>query len=444
MNRMLLLRRSMVQVRTNPLRTMLTLLGIVFGVGAVVAMMSIGEGAQREILTRIEAMGATSVHVNKKSVPSTELSSLINDSLGLSREDVAAIEAVLPQAQGVAYRARHDLGVTDLSLPVHELEVMGVNPEIFRVHNLELLEGRALHTMDHEYSSRVAVLAQDVARRAFPDGALGRMIRLDYTYFEVVGVLKSPGASAGGEASTSWARGHGEGEEDTEDEGARGLLGMGGGGEPVQGIDAEAYERAVLVPFTTMVAELAPAREYNELDMISVKVETTAQTLPTKSALERLLTELHGRQKDFEIVAPEEILRQRQSAQAIFNAVLISIAAISLLVGGIGVMNIMLANIMERIAEIGLRRAIGAKRRDIRDQFLLESVLLCCVGGVLGILLGLGLSWAVGQVVGLPVAVSWVSMVLSFGISLFVGVTFGLVPAIRAANVDPIDALRGK
>lgn len=414
-----MLKRSFVQFRSNPLRTMLTLLGVIFGVGAVVAMMSIGEGAQRDILAQIEAMGATSVHVRSKEVSDAELATLIDDSVGLNRADILAIEQVLPEVRSVAYRSRHPLGVTDLDVPVHEVEVLGVSRDIFDVHSLQVSRGRVLSELDHTHRVRAAVIGQELAERAFPDGALGQIFRLDYTYFEVVGVLgkAAEATSEGGEAA---------GEE-----------------EEAGVFDAQVYSRAVLIPFETMVNELAPAKTYNELDMISVKVSTTEQTLSTKRRLSSLLEKLHGDHVDFEITAPEEILRQKQATQAVFNAVLISIAAISLLVGGIGVMNIMLANIMERISEIGLRRAIGARKRDIRNQFLLESISICVVGGVLGVVLGLLVSWIVSLFADLPIAFAWESTALSFAISLITGVTFGLMPAIRAANIHPIDALRG-
>ena len=410
---------------------MLTLLGVVFGVGAVVAMMSIGEGAQRQILAQIEAMGATSVHVRARDVPDTELTALINDSVGLSRSDVQAIQSTLPDVQKIAYRARHELGVTDLAVSSHEVQVLGVSEDLLDVHALSIAKGRALTAVDHERGLRAAVIGDELARKAFPNGAMNQVFRLEYSYFVVVGVLAPSGAGASEGGSTQPDELFGGGGDEKKESASSGSF------------DSQVYDNAVLLPFETMVGELAPAKTFHELDMISVKVESTDQTLETKNLLERLLGRLHKGASDFDIIAPEEILRQKQATQAVFNAVLISIAAISLIVGGIGVMNIMLANIMERISEIGLRRAIGARRRDIRNQFLLESVSICSVGGILGVLLGLGASWVVSVTIGLPMAFAWESTALSFIISLLVGVTFGLMPAIRAANVNPIDALRG-
>lgn len=413
MNTLVMLKRSFSQFRTNPLRTFLTLLGVVFGVGSVVAMMSIGEGAQREILAQIEAMGATSVHIEAKPAAKGELGTLVSSSTGLHRQDVLAIERVMPQVKQVAYRAKHDLSVTDLPYNAAEIDVFGINPALFDLHGLTLAQGRRLSPLDMRDHQRVAVVGPEIAK-VFPDGALGKTIRLDYVYVHIVGVL---GYKQKAKSSKSEQKG-----------GAMAL--------------ASAYDRAILLPFPTVGVELSPPKVYHELDMISVQVHTTAQTLEAKAGLARLLSDMHGGVRDVKITAPEEILRQKQATQAVFNAVLIAIAAISLLVGGIGVMNIMLANIMERIGEIGLRRAIGATRRDIRNQFLLESMITCIVGGVLGVLLGLVVSAVVGVVAKLPVGFAWESIVLSFGISLIVGVIFGLMPALRAANVDPIEALR--
>lgn len=420
MNAFVLTRRSLVQFRTNPLRTMLTLLGVVFGVAAVVAMVSIGEGAQREILATIEKMGATSIHVHAKPVSGNKLGDVVKDSLGLSRADARAIAATVPDVQRVAWRKRHDLAVTDLPVSAQDIHVFGISPEIFSTHNLAVSSGRALLRADHQRLQRAAVLGSEVARTAFgTEDPVGKVIRLDYAYFEVVGVLQHRSAVT---------------VDDSDDDDKAGA----------GGLEWQDYANSVLVPHETMLVELAEAPIYGEVDTISVQVPTTEQTLSGKQSIVALVTDLHGGRRDFDVVAPEEILRQKQSTQAVLNMVLVAIAAISLVVGGIGVMNIMLANIMERVSEIGLRRAVGARRRDIRNQFLLESVIICVIGGLLGVALGFSISWVVSLTVGLPIAFAWESMLVSFGISMLVGVTFGLMPAVRAANVNPIEALRGE
>ena len=405
--------RSLTQLRTHPLRTLLTLLGIVFGVGSVVAMVSIGEGAQREILASIEAMGARNVHIRARDVKEGEIGEIVNRSAGLSVADVAAIRQVIPSVSAAAWRSIYAPKVSDLPVPAHELRVVGVSPSLPRVHNLRIAVGRALSTPDHEHARPVVLLGDRVARRAYGphvEAAVSQWIRIDYHYFYIAGVLQP----------------------------ARGSL---KGDLPV---DPEIYDRAILMPRSTLHSALIPPKVFGDLDLATIEVATMADTLPTKHAIAAIVEGLHDGVRDYDIVAPEELLRQRKAAQSVLNTVLICIAAISLIVGGIGVMNIMLANIMERIAEIGLRRAIGARKRDIRNQFMMEALLICVTGGAMGIALGLSLSFIVARTAELPVAFAWTSVGLSFGISLLVGLVFGIVPAIRAAQINPIEALRSE
>jgi putative ABC transport system permease protein len=369
-------------------------------------MVSIGKGAQEEILATIESMGADVVHVRAKPVTETKIGELVNDSQGLNRNDLGTVRNVIRGSGAMTFRVRMDPGVSDLSVPLAGINTLAVGPGIFEVHNLEAARGRRLLALDHQNYHRVTVLGSELAKRAFPEGALGKVFRLDYTYFTVVGVLQK--RSTVGEVP----------------------------------VDPEVYNQAVIIPYQTATEELRPPRVYNEIDLVSIRVENTADTLAAKRVLIPTIRALHGGLEDFEVVAPEEILRQRQAAQAVLNIVLISIAAISLLVGGIGVMNIMLANIMERVTEIGLRRALGARRQDIRNQFLTEAVLICFVGGIIGIVLGTLISFTVAWSVDLPIAFAWKSMLISFAVSAFIGVTFGLVPAMRAADTNPIEALQ--
>ena len=404
-----IINRSLTQLRSNPLRTFLTMLGVVFGVGSVVAMVSIGEGAQAEILIMIESMGATSVHVLARRPNETEIGKIVDDRVGLTRSDVDAALAVVPGVKGAAYRKKHDLRSSDLPVALLETPVLGVSERLLDLHALHVAAGRAFVRDDHGLSRRVAILGPALARRAFGEGAVGRIIRLDFSYFEVVGVLAEKIASSGSLP-----------------------------------VDPSIYDDAILVPYEALLDELEPPPAYGELDLVSLEVGSLEETLTAKRALSGVLASLHGGVSDYEIVAPEEILAQKKATQRILNIVLVCIAAISLLVGGIGVMNIMLANIMERVGEIGLRRALGARRRDIRNQFLEESVFICCIGGAIGIAFGFGLSFAVSFLVDLPVAFAWQAMALSFTISLAVGVSFGYMPAKRAADVNPIEALRNE
>lgn len=404
------------QLRVHPLRTVLTLLGMVFGVGAVVAMSCIGAGAQREILRRIEAMGATVVHVLADPVEEDERGGVINDSQGLTRQDVAALQELLAgQGTRLAYASWLHPWASSLPADPHELSVVGVDEGFLDVVGHTVAQGRPLHPLDHRRQRSVALVGSRLATEAAEATAVGSWLRLNQEWFEVVGVLQprsddgSPGGAKGGLAG-----------------------------------DSERFDRAVVLPWSTLHHKLTPPRTYGELDALTVTVASTPATLPAKELAEALLLARHGGVRDFRVVAPEELLRQRQETQRILNAVLMSIAAISLLVGGIGVMNIMLANILERISEIGLRRAVGATRGDIFRQFLTEAVVVCFLGGAAGVGVGLALAWAASVWAELPVALAWESMLLAFAISVGVGLVFGFVPARQAARIQPIQALHSE
>jgi putative ABC transport system permease protein len=403
------LSEGLVQLRSSPLRTLLTLLGVVFGVGSVVSMVSIGEGAQRQILASIEAMGATSLHIRSAPAKDQSLSDLVNVSVGLSRADARALSQALGAERAVATRSIYAPKVSNLPVPATELKVLGVTARVFETSKLQVAKGRRLSLFDEEQASAYAVLGSALAERVFHGDALGKWIRLDYAWFQVVGVLAPRAEGAEGE----------------------------GGGEVN-------YDKSIVVTYPALRELLEPPRTYGDLDLVSVRMDTIEQTLPAKHVAERLLGNLHGGAKDFEVISPEELLERRKETQNIMTAVLTAIAAISLLVGGIGVMNIMLANVSERVAEIGVRRAIGATRRDVLVQFLLESTMICVLGGAIGAALGLGAAFIVAWVMGMPAVFAWQALGIAVLISVVVGVTSGFIPAKRAADLNPIEALRGE
>lgn len=395
-----------VQLRTNPLRTMLTLLGVVFGVGSVVAMVSIGQGAERQILAGIEAMGATSLHVRGTKVDTQGLADVVNVSVGLSRSDAEALGKVLDDASEIAYRAAYTPKVTGLPVPPSELDVEGVTATVFRTLGLEVTRGRPLGNADERSAAATAVLGAELAERLFPGvDPVGRSIRVDYAWLEVVGVLAQREKSGEGEV---------------------------------------AWDRAILIPYPTLRELFEPERTYGDLDQISVTLPTIEATLPGKVVAERLLASLHGGAEDFTVISPEELLRQREEAQRTLTMVLVAIAAISLVVGGIGVMNIMLANVSERVVEIGLRRAVGATRRDVLSQLLLESTMICVTGGAMGTVLGVSGAAIAAWIMGIPQVFAWEALLLALFISIGVGLASGIVPARRAALLEPAVALRGE
>ncbi len=405
--------------RTNLLRTLLALLGIVFGVGAVVAMVSIGEGAQAEILASIEAMGSQLVHIQAKPVAEEALGKTINTSRGLARSDLLALEPLRSSGQvlDLAGAKTFPIHASSLDEDAKSLKVVGVDPRFLDILKKKTSSGRGFLEQDYVHLRNVAVIGYDIAKMlsaADPGAAVGSAFRLNHTWWTVIGVLREPPSPL--------------------EERQRQRLPL----------DPHRFERAIFLPLTTAFTKLAPPSLYGELDTIVLDVGELQRTLGYKRVAERILATAHGGVRDVEVIAPEELLRQQQDTQAVFNVVLLSIAAISLLVGGIGIMNIMLANVLERIREIGVRRAVGATRSHILTQFLAEAVCICLLGGILGVVTGMGIGAVVASSTNIAIAFSPLAIVLSLVIATVVGVVFGLLPARRAALVDPIVALRSE
>jgi putative ABC transport system permease protein len=424
---------SLIQMRANLIRTLLTLLGVVFGVASVIAMLTIGEGAQRQILRNIEAMGATLVHVLPTEVSASQISRIVESSRGVSLGDVQAIRESLPQeGRRVSYFEKATLKVTSLPVQSTQLRVFAVDEAFVETVGLKVIRGSGMTAHLTSTCSPVALITDLCARRFFGgiDSVLGQRVRLDYRWFEVIGVVSSvrgAGRDTPGTAST-----------------AATPTRTGTGRDVDLPVAVYEYEDALFIPLTTYHSALLPPPRYGELDRIVVGCRSLQETNHVKEHVGRILSITHGGVSDYRIVSPQELLDQQRATQSIFNVVLLSIAAISLLVGGIGIMNIMLANVMERRAEIGIRRALGAKKRHIVIQFLAESTFISLVGGVLGVLLGVGISFGILEFTRIPIALSASPIVLSFGISITVGIVFGLVPARRAADVNPIEALHNE
>ncbi|MFT3768894.1 MAG: ABC transporter permease [Minicystis sp.] len=356
-------------------------------------------------------MGATSLHVQSAVSKDQNLADLVNVSVGLSQADARALEKALGVEHAVAARAVYTPKVSNLPLPASELKVIGVTASVFDASRLRLQKGRRISIWDERQASATAVIGSALADRLFAGEAVGKWIRLDYAWFQIVGVLAPQ-------------EGGGEGES--------------------AGESAVSYDKSIVVPYPALRELLEPQRTYGDLDRISIRMGSIEETLPAKRVADRLLGNLHGGASDFEVISPEELLQKRKETQYVMTAVLTAIAAISLLVGGIGVMNIMLANVSERVTEIGVRRAIGATRRDVLFQFLIESITICVIGGAIGAVLGLVAALVATQIMGLPVVFAWQALVLAVVISVVVGVASGLIPAKRAADLNPIEALRGE
>ena len=401
----------------HPLRSALTGLGIVFGVAAVIAMLSIGEGAQREAQAMISLMGLQQVLIEAKPVEgdSEEAIEKRRASVGLSIRDGLALAASLPQLEAVG--GRKDLKFEDL-LPKPDdptlLAAEGVDAGFLEAAGLELVQGRRLLPSDEDDRAAVAVLGIGAARLLFgTDEVVGEQIRLDRVWLTVVGVVRQP---------TYKNRG-------------------------VEGLELEDRNLRMYVPLQTALGRFEAQLKEGEpvppqLDALILRVRDKDSISGVAKVAERTLLRLHHDVKDFRVVVPLALLEQSRQTQGLFNLVMGLIAGISLLVGGIGIMNIMLAGVVERTREIGVRRALGARMRDIELLFLVESTTISLLGGLAGIVLGLGAAAAIGQATGWTTAVSGGALVLSAGISALVGIVFGTWPAMRAARMDPVQALR--
>ena len=402
-------KEALEQLSTQKMRTFLTLLGMIFGVGAVIAMMSIGEGAEREALQLIEAMGMRNVIVKAKPVAQFRLAEVREDSHGLSLKDVAIARDTLPYLEGAAaikkvrtYQVFCETGKSDAT-------VSGVTADYFGLEQQKMASGRPLLALDQQQSARVCVLGSQAAFDLFGNRSpLGETIKINHLWFTVVGILANRDLSR----------------------------------DEFEGVAIDSPRNRIFIPIETALQQFRFNHLEDELDECHFQIAANVNTSEAAAGLNRLLEHRHRGIEDFELVVPEALLTQHQRTQDIFNIVMSAIAGISLLVGGIGIMNIMLANVLERTREIGLRRAIGARRLDIRRLFLIESFAIAVLGGFLGIVVGFAIAQGISIYSGWAVAWSAKAVVPAIVVCAGVGLIFGIYPATKAAQLDPIEALR--
>jgi len=411
------IRQGVENLLLHKLRSMLTMLGVVFGVGSVVAMLSVGEGASKEALEQIRKVGSSNIIIRSiepvESAASTRSPNRMSV-YGLLFDDQRRIEETFKTVKQVVpvklIRKDARLGTRAL-----ELRVVGTIPLWFDLLSRDLIAGRVLMADDAADRSGVAVLTEFGARKLLAtENSIGQKLRIGGDAYEIIGIVKSMGGSSG-------------------------TIQM-----PDEEVDAYIPIETAKERYGNMNVKMSGSnqtRELVELHQMIIEVDSDGDVEATATGIESMLKQFH-KKEDYKVSVPLALLRQAQATKRTFNIVLGSIAAISLLVGGIGIMNIMLASVTERTREIGIRRAIGAKRRQIIRQFLIETVVLSTTGGLVGIGLGLFIPWMITLFAGMPTVVTLDSVMLSVGISITVGIVFGLYPAARAAQVDPIIALR--
>jgi len=412
------------------LRSTLTALGIIFGVSSVIAMLAIGEGASRDAQEKIAQLGSKNIIIKTAEPPEDQSSVGQQQTLreyGLTYADAERFQNGIPDVQVIVPNRRISQQASYRNHRV-AIEVIGTVPWYPEISSTRLKFGRFLSSTDMHYKQGVCVVDERVVKELFVfDDPLGQDVKIGADYYRVVGVAAETSQTKGGD--------------DLETKDGTGAKKAGG-----------ANVGGIYVPLTTVkerfgemslqiTAGSGGTLERVELQEIIVQVRDINMVMGTRRSLETLLCRFH-KKNDYEITVPLELMRQAKDFQRIFTIVLGSIAAISLLVGGIGIMNIMMATVSERTREIGIRRALGAKKRDIVFQFLSETLLLTLSGGLLGILLGSAVPFLVTHFGQMRTVITPTSLVLAFGISAAVGITFGLYPAYRAANMDPIESLR--
>ena len=434
-------------IRQNKLRSLLTSLGIIFGVGSVIAMLSIGRGAREEVLKQMELLGTNNVIVQpvieqqEGPVPAETAKPMEKKrfSPGLTLEDMESIRQTIPEISYVSPEIVYETNfIREGRLRTGKL--VGVNKHYFDINNFDFFQGNSFSEIQIKNAEPVCVIGYDIKARFFAgENPIGERIKVGDLWLTVVGVLKQRDIST----------------KSIENLGIRNY-----------NMDIYAPAQTLLLRFKNramITAQDVEAAEqennsrrgsnsnngtnneqanYHQIDRLIVQVSSNEYSVAIADIIRRMLERRHNQVVDFEVIVPEVLLQQEQRTKQIFNVVLSSIASISLIVGGIGIMNIMLASVVERYREIGVRMAVGAQKRDIQLQFITEALALSVTGGIIGIILGIIFGYLIELTAGIVTIVTIPSILLSFGVAMLIGVVFGYMPAKRAAEQDPVIALR--
>lgn len=420
---------GLTELRANKMRTFLTMLGIVFGVAAVIAMLSIGEGARQETIEQIELMGTNNIIINKVILAAPKKGSKASFSPGLSLKDADAIKAINPYVSYITPTRELNNRIT-WQAEIIEARIIGTTPNYPETYNSKIIDGSFFKESDLRNYSNVCIIGSAIKDKLFRfDDPVNKKIKIGNLWFTIIGVLAPKNISASG----------------------------------MKGLGLRNFNEDIYVPFSTMAYKMEKMEEKpnmdggffffmpseqlrvvdkTSVDQLTVKVKDSEHIKEASELIKRILARRHFSINDYEVVLPEQLLEQKQKTQKIFNVVMGAIAGISLLVGGIGIMNIMLANILERTKEIGIRRAIGATRADLINQFIYEALIISVSGGVAGIIVGFLLTSIITSYAEWRTIITPLSVILAFFVSAAVGLGFGIYPAKKAADKDPIESLR--
>ena len=413
-------------LQSNKLRALLTMLGIVFGVAAVIAKLSIGEGARQEALQQIELMGTNNIIITKVTVAENTTGKKKSFSPGLNLNDAKAIKKLNPFVDFITPQLEMKVPVTYKS-QILQTTLIGTTTDYFKTFNTKMNLGHIFNNYHSQNYSNVCVIGSGIKDQLFRfENPIGKKIKIGDLWFEIIGAAASKNVSTTGS----------------------------------QGITLRDFNEDIYIPFSTMMYKIgitetsdnqrrnpwqnqnAEVIDRNSVSQFTVKVKQPDELREAANLISRILERRHYGIKDYEIILPEQLLQQKQKTQRIFNIVMGAIAGISLLVGGIGIMNIMLANIMERTREIGVRRAVGATRLDILSQFVYEALTISVVGGIIGVILGFVLTSLITTYAEWKTIISPFSVFLAFFVSVATGLIFGIYPAKQAADKNPIESLR--
>lgn len=436
-------------VIANRVRSLLTALGIIFGVAAVIAMLAIGNGAQQEILNQIKLVGVNNIVIKpiieQKEEKLNEQASGKKEkkkfSPGLTIRDVKSITTTIPGLAKISPEIILNTNIIRNGIR-RSAKLVGVEPTYFEIYDFQLSEGQMFNQEQLKIGSPVCIIGSALKSRFFPtENPIGKSIKVGPHWLTIIGVMKERLVSQNSISKL--------GIRDFNMDVYAPLQSVLVRYENRDLITGEALRLAamrsrgmVFMSSSNDSEDEQDKKNYHQLDRLVIQVEETNKMQSTAEILTRLLSRKHYEVVDFEIEIPELLLKQQQRTNDIFNYVLGAIAGISLLVGGIGIMNIMLASVLERIKEIGLRLAIGAQKKDIVQQFLFEAIMISVSGGLIGVVLGVTMAFIVSSVADIPTIVSFSSIILSFGVAATVGLIFGIAPARKAATQDPIASLR--